>query len=468
MTVADQTATSIALPRISSELGADIPTAQWLYLAYTLCISVLLLPMGRLSDAYSRKKIYCSGLSIFAIGAFLAHLSSELQFLIISKAIQGCGAAMVQANGMALMAEAFPARQRGMAIGLYMTVIGLAAVGGPVIGGFLISGFGWRSIYIGSSIVGTLGLGLALIAVSDLNVRVLSDRKKRDWIELSSFDWIGAVLSASTLSSFLLAITYSSRLGWSSGVALSGFVISGLLLLAFLYRETKCQNPIIDITLFRIPIFSIGMITRYLAFMSGSPAYFLLPFYLVQGSGFPEARAAFLLVPGALMMAITGPLSGRLSDKLGSKWPAFSGLCLWAGGILVFYSLDVGSNPMMVSVGMLLMGAGNGIFGSPNTASVMNVVDANRYGVVSALVNIVRTSGNLTGIALGTTLVTTVMTSMGFEPDLSTLSQSIGDPGSNELLLAFTLGMKRTFMVGMCLIGFAVVLAGLRPVLREN
>ena len=162
LTVADQTGTTIALPRISEELAADIPAVQWMYLIYTLCISALLLPMGRLSDMLGRRRIYCTGLAIFASGALFAYFSTQLSLLLIAKAIQGIGAAMVQANGMALMAEAFPERQRGMAIGLYMTVIGTGAIGGPVIGGFLIGAFGWRSIYLGVVIVGAIALTLSL------------------------------------------------------------------------------------------------------------------------------------------------------------------------------------------------------------------------------------------------------------------------------------------------------------------
>jgi len=458
LTVADQTGTTIALPRISEELAADIPAVQWMYLIYTLCISALLLPMGRLSDMFGRRRIYCTGLAIFAFGALVAYFSTQLSLLLVAKAIQGIGAAMVQANGMALMAEAFPERQRGMAIGLYMTVIGTGAIGGPVIGGFLISAFGWRSIYLGVVIVGVTALTLSLLIVKNMSpTGHLSGGK------IFSFDWVGAVLSAGALSSFLLAMTYSYRMGWTSAPVVVGFLTAALLLTAFIYRELRCADPMIDLTLFKTPVFSMGMTARFLAFMSGSPAYFLLPFFLIQVSGLSEARAAFILAPGSLLMAITGPLGGKLSDRLGTKWPAVGGLCCWTAGVTVLYTLEVGSNPAVVSVGMMLMGAGNGIFGSPNTVSVMSSVGSEKYGVVSALVNMVRTSGNLTGIAVGTTLVVLMMSSMGFQPDLSELTTVGNIEDGQGLMTAFTLGMKRAFLVGALLVGFAAVFTGFRP-----
>ena len=201
LTVSDQTGTNIAMPRIAEDLSADIPTVQWVYLIYTLSISSLLLPMGRLSDLVGRKMVYCVGLAIFSIGALVAYLSGILPILLAAKAFQGFGAAMIQANGMALMAESFPSAERGKALGLYMTVIGLGATGGPVIGGYLIGAFGWRSMYLAILIFGIISLVLSLKILKKENVS--SNGKAL------SFDWIGATLSAAALALFLLGLTYS-------------------------------------------------------------------------------------------------------------------------------------------------------------------------------------------------------------------------------------------------------------------
>ena len=162
LTVSDQQATNIALPKIAEDLSADIPTVQWVYLIYTLSISALLLPMGRLSDLVGRKIVYCVGLSIFSVGAFLGYISGILPVLLVAKAVQGLGGAMIQANGMALMVDAFPNQERGKALGLYMTIIGLGAASGPILGGFIIGAFGWPSIFVATIILGMISVVLSL------------------------------------------------------------------------------------------------------------------------------------------------------------------------------------------------------------------------------------------------------------------------------------------------------------------
>jgi MFS family permease len=223
----------------------------------------------------------------------------------------------------------------------------------------------------------------------------------------------------------------------------------------------------IDLTLFRIPVFSLGIVARFLAFMSGSPAYFLMPFYLVQVLGITESKAALFLAPASVMMAVASPLSGKLSDRWGTKWLAVIGLLYWTLGVIIFTRLEVNSSPILVSVGMILLGAGNGTFGAPNTSAVMHVAGQHRYGVVSALVNMVRTSGNLSGIAVGTTMVVASMTSMGFDPDLSVLmSLDAANTLPQEkvaLMGSFVEGIKRAFTLGACLVGFAAVITIFRP-----
>ena len=139
VTVSDQTGTNIAMPRISEDLTLDIPTVQWIYLLYTLCISALVIPMGKMSDIVGRKTVYSLGLVLFLIGSIVVYFAGNFSILLLGKAAQGIGAAMIQSNGMALIVEAFPRLERGKALGLYMTIIGAGAVGGPVIGGFLVT-----------------------------------------------------------------------------------------------------------------------------------------------------------------------------------------------------------------------------------------------------------------------------------------------------------------------------------------
>ena len=328
----------------------------------------------------------------------------------------------------------------------------------------MIDAWGWRSMYLGIAVIGGMEILLSVYVIRDVTGSTKQNGESRS---IRSFDWLGAVLSAGVLSLLLISLTYSYRLGWTNPIVLAGFCVSLLLLVGFVLRELQCNDPMIDLTLFKIPVFSLGIVARFLAFMSGSPAYFLMPFYLVQVLGITESKAALFLAPASVMMAVASPLSGKLSDRWGTKWLAVIGLLYWTLGVIIFTRLEVNSSPILVSVGMILLGAGNGTFGAPNTSAVMNVAGQHRYGVVSALVNMVRTSGNLSGIAVGTTMVVASMTSMGFDPDLSVLmSLDAANTLPQEkvaLMGSFVEGIKRAFTLGACLVGFAAVITIFRP-----
>ena len=196
-----------------------------------------------------------------------------------------------------------------------------------------------------------------------------------------------------------------------------------------------------------------------------------MPFYLIQVIGLKESDAGLVMATSSIMMALTSPFSGRISDRIGTKWPAVTGLVCWGSAIAIYTTLSVDSSPWVVFIGMFLHGSGNGIFGSPNTSAVMNVVEPNRYGVVSALLNMVRTSGNLTGVAMGTTLVVITMSSMSYVPDLSTID-SVGNSVSEiGIKTAFTEGMTTAFLLGTCIVGLAILITVFRsektPVKRK-
>ena len=455
VTVSDQTGTNIAMPRISEDLTLDIPTVQWIYLLYTLCISALVIPMGKMSDIVGRKTVYSSGLVLFLIGSIVVYFAGNFSILLLGKAAQGIGAAMIQSNGMALIVEAFPRSERGKALGLYMTIIGSGAVGGPVIGGFLVSLFGWQAIYAMSAI-----LCLFALILSTLVLKRFSGERKNG---LLTFDWPGAALSAGFLSIVLISLTFSYRAGWSNMYVLMGFLVSFALLCGFLYREKVCEDPMIELSLFRHPVFSLGIAARYMSFMAGASAFFLMPFYLIQILGLKESSAALIMAPASVMMAVSSPISGRVSDKFGTKWPAVLGLLLTCAALITYTLLDVDSPPVLVMIGMFLSGSGNGIFGAPNTSAVMGIAGQSRYGVVTALVNMTRTTGNLTGLSMGITLVVLSMGFAGYEADLSSISELGSGSDGTELKSVFTLGMKRAFLAGAVLVGFAAIFTALRP-----
>lgn len=433
----DQTGTNIAVPVIAEHFGADIPTVQWISLGYILSTSALLMPMGRLSDMFGRKLVYSAGFIVFITAAAVGGSSQSLELLIGAKIVQGIGSAAISANGMAMVADAFPDRERGKALGMYMTIIGTGAASGPVIGGFLVSEFGWRSIFFF-----TVPMGLLALTAAILVLRVQTRNQSGN--QSNSFDYAGAIMSSGALIAFLLGLTNAHRLGFSSPLIILSFVISVAMIAGFIYRENHTDYPLLDLSFFRIQSYTFGVTARFLSFVGMSSIFFLMPFYLIQALGFPTNRAGLLMVPGSIGMAIMGPISGRLSDKIGTRWLTVIGMGFLVAALLNFATLGINPPIWRIVLGMALSGSGNGIFGSPNTSSVLSYIKRENYGVVSAFLNLTRTSANVTGVAVATTIVAFTMVSLGHEPNLSNISHSEG----GALRQAFGTGMTRAFLVG--------------------
>ncbi len=457
LTVMDQSGVNIALPRIAEHFGADIPTAQWITLSYVLSTSAMLMPMGRVSDIIGRKRVYIMGFLVFMSAAALGGTAQALPVLVGAKIIQGIGSAGIQANGMAMITEVFPERERGKALGLYMTVIGTGSVSGPIVGGLLVSGLGWRSVFFAAIPVGLLATAAALaILQTAVSARGAGGHRLR-------FDWPGASISSAGLVSFLLAMTNAHRLGWTSAPVLAGFGAAAALLVAFLWWERRATDPMLEMGFFRDRVFSLGVMARFLSFLGGSCVYFLMPFYLIQGLGYPANLAGLMLVPSSLCMAVIGPISGRLSDRLGTRWLAVLGMALSASAMFAFSRLHTNSSPAHVVMGMVLSGCGMGIFSSPNTSAIMSSLGRERYGIVSAFLNLTRTSANVTGVALATTIVVAVMGALGYEPSLAAVSE----PGNEGVKGAFVTGMSRAFLVAASFMLLAMVLSGVRGERRD-
>ena len=453
LTVTDQSGVNIALPRIAEYFGADLPSAQWIALGFTLSTSVMFMPVGRLSDIFGRANVFMLGFAVFVAAAALGGTAVAFPMLIAAKLLQGVGVAGIEANGMAMVADIFPERERGKAIGLYMSIIGAGAVGGPVIGGTLVSLLGWRSIYAASGCVGIVALLLAAVV---LRRGVPEDSSPTN---RSSFDWTGAGLSAIVLVCFLLSITNGYKLGWASPVILAGFAITLAALAAFVWWEGKAEAPMLDLSFFRSKVFSLGVSARFLSFLAGSAVYFIMPFYLVQGLGMEPSRAGLLMVPGSIAIAVWGPLSGRLSDRIGTRWLTVAGMALTTTGMLMFAALDENSSTFDVMLSIMIEGTGIGLFSSPNTSAIMTAIDSRKFSVASAFLNLVRTSAGLSGIAIFTAIVVFTMASQGFEPDLSAVAETGGD----AIRLVFIAGMSRAFLAAAAVMFAALVISALRP-----
>ncbi|MAM26923.1 MAG: hypothetical protein CL704_03120 [Chloroflexi bacterium] len=394
----DNTMLNLALPTISNDLNIDLSLIQWIPISFVLATSSFLLPMGKLADIYSSKKIYLIGLIIFGIFVTLAGRSEILITLILFKSLQGIGSAAIQSNVMAMIIQLFQKQDRGTSLGIFMSIIGIGSIASPVIGGYIIDNFGWRGIFNFVSIITILGFLFSIFIK-------LNNPKNTKTLNYE-FDWQGTVLSTISLSSLIISISMYTTSNWNATWLIIGIPMTVIFLFLFILWEkhNKLSNPLIDLKLFDHKSFSLGSVVRFLSFIANSPIYYLSPFLLIDGYGLSSSKTGIYILPGPLMMAISGPIAGKLSDKMGSYFPRIVGaMCLSISVSLYLFATIL--NKEFVMVAYAFQGLGMGIFGTANTSYIFTSVKENNYGSVNAFLTLTRTSGNIIGISISTALV---------------------------------------------------------------
>jgi EmrB/QacA subfamily drug resistance transporter len=447
--VVDHGSLNVALPTIASHFDTDLPTVQWVVVGYALTISALLLPMGRLSDIVGRKPVYVAGFALFVTGAVLAGLSTHMVTLILSRVLQGCGAAMTQGTGMAIVTSAFSREERGKALGSHLSVVGSGSITGPALGGVLVSNLGWQWVFFVNAAAALAAIAVAVV-VLDRTRFVQRDRR-------DSFDWPGAALSTGVLVSFLSGMTSGPRMGWESPAVVLGLSGAAVLLAAFIWWELRAHNPMLDLRWFRVRLFSMGVSAGFIGFMGSSSLLFLMPFYLQTVAGYSPAKVGLIMMPSALSFIILGPLSGRLSDRYGFRRFNIAGLMLISGSLFLLSRVTETTPLPVVMLGMVLNSSGMGMFNSPNNSSILSTVELSSYGVVSALLNLVRNAANVTSIAISTAIVTSTMASMGQPASLDAVADAPH---------AFVSGVRTALLALGCVVLVGVVasfLKGGRP-----
>ena len=455
LTVIDYGSVLVALPSIETYFNSDLPTVQWIIVGHALVISILLLPMGRLGDMVGRKRVYVGGFAIFVASSALAGFSVDLVMLIGAKVVQGVGSAMIQGTAMASLISAFPDSERGKVLGTHLSVVSAGVVAGTAIGGFLVSLWGWQAVFLLN-----VPIGVVTIAVS---WRVLPDDSgaRRSPAAAGKFDWAGAILSGLALLVLLLILGQGDRIGWTSALVMAGAVVTVLLVVTFIWWELRTPSPLLELRLFQRKLVAMGAIASWVTFLGSSGSRFLLAFYLHQVLGYSARDVGLFMMPSALAMAACGPVAGRLSDRFGWQKLTAGGLAVGAvAWYIMAEGLDSGGSSlglgplMLVIVALTIESVGVGVFFTPNNSSILEAVERTRYGVVSALTQLIRNTANVTSVALFTAVVVITMGSMGVEPSLSAVSPEVAG--------AFLAGLQRAFYVMTGLLAFGAVVCILR------
>jgi len=388
MLLVDVTIVIVALPSIRGSLHTSFSDVQWTIDAYSLSLAALLLPTGSLADILGRRRVFALGLGVFTFGSLLCGLAQSGLMLIVCRAVQGVGGATVFATSLALLAQTFHGRERGMAFGAWGAVAGVATAVGPLLGGLLTTELSWRWIFLVN-----LPVGIAAIAITLTRVQEFRPTHARR-VDLAGF----AVFTLG-LVALVYGLIESSRRGWGDGVVIGAFVVAVLMLAAFPIVEHLQRQPLFDLTLFRKPTFLGGSIAAFA--MNGSLYAMLL--YLVLY--FQNALHYSALGTGLRLVVITGGSlvtaipAGRLSQRIPVRWLIGPGLLLVGFGLLLMRGIGAGSSWTHLILGFAVAGAGSGMVNPPLASTAIGVVEPRDAGMASGINTTFRQIGIATSVA---------------------------------------------------------------------
>jgi EmrB/QacA subfamily drug resistance transporter len=388
----------IALPDILRDLNTDIFSLLWIVVGYTLVATVLVLNAGRVADMVGRARSYTLGFVIFTLASIACALAPDANQLIVWRLVQGVGGALLMANATALVTDAFPRMELGRALGINSMVIGAGAIMGPILGGWL-TGFGWRMIFwfnVPIGVVGALAAALILVEQSHPDKHL-------------EIDWLGSILYFVGLMGLMTALAFGGVYGWTTWWVVGGIVAFVVALPIFLWVEMRHHAPLLDLSLFRDRLFAMGNLTGFLNAIARNGVLFLLVFYFQGARGEDPVTAGIMLAPLAIGLVVLSPISGVLADRYGSRELATGGMVITAIGLLGLTTIGIDTPYWQVAVWQLVVGAGSGIFNSPNTSAVMGVVPPSKRGVGAGMRMMLMQSGFVVSIALAIGLVTSAM-----------------------------------------------------------
>ncbi|MEP7028428.1 MAG: MFS transporter, partial [Candidatus Eisenbacteria bacterium] len=382
MATLDSSIVNVALPTLAHTFGATVTQIGWISLAYVLTITGLLLPFGRLGDALGRRRVFLAGLALFTLGSAACAWSQSTGTLIATRIVQGVGASMLSANSVALITAAFPREMRGRALGMVGAIVGLGLTVGPPLGGVLLSTLGWRSIFLVNLPVGLFAIGLGRAVLPREPVVAAASRPP--------FDLPGALLSIVALLGITLALSRGSAWGWVSPATIGCAAAAVVALALYLWLEPRAADPLIDFAFFADPAFRLPMLSLFASFVALFSAIFLVPFYLQRTVGLDPAAVGRVLVVVPLVLLVVSPISGALSDRLGSRALTIAGLAVTTAGLGLLAWLIGGAGERALGVfpiiaGLFVVGLGQGLFQPPNSSLAMSSVPADRLGLAGGL-----------------------------------------------------------------------------------
>ncbi len=388
----------IALPDLERSLHTSLLALVWVILAYLIAATVLVLMAGRLSDLFGRKRAYVGGFLVFALASLGAGFSPNATVLIVWRAVQGIGSAFLFANAAALVTDAFPKEELGLAMGANTMVAAIGLVLGPVLGGALVA-ISWHWVFWFNVPIALAGAAWGAL--------ILQELAKPDSVR--GYDVLGTTTFVIGLTGLVLGVSRGGLSGWDDQIVIAGLAAAAVLLPLWVLIEKRSRAPMLDLKIFNNRLFAAASGAAFINGLARFALMFLFVFYFQGAQGNSPITAGIKLMPLALGMLVASPLAGIYADRHGSRTLAALGMLVSAAGLAGMTTLDVHTPYWQSALWLGMVGAGSGMFNSPNTAAMMGVVPANRRGVAAGARTLLQNTGAVLSIAFVLAIVTSAI-----------------------------------------------------------
>ncbi len=435
MATLDSSILVVGLPQVIKALNTNLVVGVWFITIYRLMITVLLVTIGRVADIYGRVRLYNMGFAVFTVGSLLSGLSFTAEELLVFRLVQGIGAALLFVNSVAIVTDAFSTGELGKGIGINQVAINAGTITGYTLSGVLIQLFTWRSIFLVNVPIGIFGTYWSRKRLREISRPARGEK----------FDFPGAITFSTSITSLLLGFTLG---GLTDPLTIVLVGASALLMALFILIERRTKFPVLDLSLFKIRLFSAGNIANLLSGLAFAALAFVMTLYFQLVRGYNPLVSGLALIPLDATLIFIGPVSGCLSDKWGGRGLSTLGLIITAAAFLLLSGFGLDTPYSQIAVYLSLIGFGIGLFRSPNASSVMGAVPTNKRGV----------SSGVRSTIINTSIVASIPLAMALMTADIPYSRLVAIVGNNRIAsadtVAFLTGLQHSLLI------FSIVILG--------
>lgn len=394
MATLDGSIVNVALPDMSNKLNVSMAGIEWVVTSFLIAIAATILIFGRLGDIKGKTKVFKFGVVVFTSGSFLCGLTHSLPLLVTARVIQAIGAAATMATNQGIITQVFPKHERGRALGLVGTFVALGSMSGPPIGGIIVSAVSWEYIFLINVPIG--------IIVFIMAMKVLP--KYHNVVE-EKVDGKGSFLFTVFIVLLFGALLQGQSTGYNNPFIIGTFIISFISFVAFIIAENKINVPLLELGIFKNSLFSISIICAFISFICIGASNIILPFYFQDALKLSPAATGLFMMVSPVVLSVAAPISGYMSDKIGSEILTLIGLLFTSIGLFLISSLNEKSSLIILVLYIVVMTLGNGMFQSPNNSLVMSTVSKSKLGIAGSVNALIRNLGLVLGTSVATLLL---------------------------------------------------------------